>query len=70
MSAKDHTFTLGIEEEFAIVDPETRELRSHIHEILEGGKSFSRSRSNPRCTSLWWNLARRFAIPSALRAPM
>src|SRR6478736_7000840 len=38
MSKKDHTFTLGIEEEFAIVDPETRELRSHIQEILEGGK--------------------------------
>src|SRR6266481_7482920 len=38
MSAKNHTFTLGIEEEFAIIDPETRELRSHIHEILEGGK--------------------------------
>jgi len=35
---KDHVYTLGIEEEFAIVDPETRELRSHIHEILEGGK--------------------------------
>ena len=35
---KDHTFTLGIEEEFAIIDPDTRELRSHIHEILEGGK--------------------------------
>src|SRR5215212_150424 len=35
---KNHTFTLGIEEEFAIIDPETRELRSHIHEILEGGK--------------------------------
>jgi carboxylate-amine ligase len=35
---KDHTFTLGIEEEFAIVDPTTRELRSHIQEILEGGK--------------------------------
>jgi carboxylate-amine ligase len=35
---KDHTFTLGIEEEFAIVDPETRQLRSHIQEILEGGK--------------------------------
>jgi carboxylate-amine ligase len=34
----NHTFTLGIEEEFAIVDPETRELRSHIQEILEGGK--------------------------------
>src|SRR5436190_2651054 len=38
MSAKDHVFTRGIEEEFAIVDPETRQLRSHIHEILEGGK--------------------------------
>ena len=24
---KNHTFTLGIEEEFAIIDPETRELR-------------------------------------------
>lgn len=35
---KGHVFTLGIEEEFAIVDPDTRELRSHIQEILEGGK--------------------------------
>ncbi len=34
----EHTFTLGIEEEFAIVDPVSRELRSHIQEILEGGK--------------------------------
>src|SRR5499427_4714140 len=31
-------FTLGIEEEFQIVDPETRELRSHVSEILEEGK--------------------------------
>ena len=38
MSAKNHVFTLGIEEEFAIIDPETRQLRSHIQEILEGGK--------------------------------
>jgi carboxylate-amine ligase len=38
MSANSHVFTLGIEEEFAIVDPETRELRSHIQEILEDGK--------------------------------
>ena len=35
---KEHVYTLGIEEEFAIIDPETRELRSHIQEILEGGK--------------------------------
>ena len=38
MSAHDHTFTLGIEEEFQIIDPETRELRSHVQEILEDGK--------------------------------
>ncbi len=38
MSAKKLVFTLGIEEEFAIIDAETRELRSHIQEILEGGK--------------------------------
>src|SRR3954462_3556033 len=31
-------FTLGIEEEFQIVDPATRELRSHVSEILDEGK--------------------------------
>lgn len=31
-------FTLGIEEEFQIVDPETRDLRSHVSEILEQGR--------------------------------
>src|SRR2546423_4409758 len=38
MGSTDHVFTLGIEEEFQIIDPETRELRSHIQEILAGGK--------------------------------
>ena len=47
MSTKDHTFTLGIEEEFAIVDPETRELRSHIQEILEGGKIMLKEQIKP-----------------------
>ncbi|HEX3084404.1 MAG TPA: carboxylate-amine ligase [Pyrinomonadaceae bacterium] len=32
-------FTLGIEEEFQIVDPHTRELRSHVCEILAQGKT-------------------------------
>src|SRR6266705_1718028 len=32
-------FTLGIEEEFQIVDPHTRELRSHVSEILADGKT-------------------------------
>jgi carboxylate-amine ligase len=47
MSVKDHTFTLGIEEEFAIVDPKTRELRSHIQEILEGGKVMLKEQIKP-----------------------
>ena len=47
MSAKAHTYTLGIEEEFAIIDPDTRELRSHIHEILEGGKVLLKEQIKP-----------------------
>jgi carboxylate-amine ligase len=31
-------FTLGIEEEFQIVDPQNRELKSHVSEMLEEGK--------------------------------
>src|SRR6201989_1406186 len=30
----DHAFTVGVEEEFQIVDPETWELRSHVSELL------------------------------------
>ena len=37
MSAAKHVFTLGVEEEFQIIDPETRELRSHIQQILGDG---------------------------------
>ena len=47
MATKQHTYTLGIEEEFAIVDPETRELRSHIQEILEGGKVLLKEQIKP-----------------------
>jgi hypothetical protein len=38
MGTNDHIFTLGIEEEFQIIDPETRELRSHIQHIPADGK--------------------------------
>jgi carboxylate-amine ligase len=31
----DHRFTLGVEEEFQIVDPTTWELRSHVSELME-----------------------------------
>ena len=30
----EHSFTVGVEEEFQIVDPETWELRSHVQELL------------------------------------
>jgi carboxylate-amine ligase len=30
--------TIGIEEEFQIIDPDTMELKSHMQEIVEGGK--------------------------------
>lgn len=40
-------FTIGIEEEFQIVDPKTRELRSHIEQILEEGKLVLKERIKP-----------------------
>ncbi len=47
MSDRDHVFTLGIEEEFQIIDPETRALRSHIQEILAGGKMLLKEHVKP-----------------------
>ena len=35
---KDPSLTLGVEEEYQIVDPETGELKSYITQILEDGK--------------------------------
>lgn len=44
----DGQFTLGVEEEFQIVHPETRELRSYVSQLLEGGKhSVLRERVRP-----------------------
>ena len=40
-------FTLGVEEEFQIIDPDTRELRSHVQEILEEGKLVLKERVKP-----------------------
>jgi carboxylate-amine ligase len=40
-------FTLGIEEEFQIVDPETRELKSHISEIMEDGVKILKEHIKP-----------------------
>src|SRR5437762_4884140 len=35
----DHAFTVGVEEEFQIVDPHTWELRSHVSELLASSAS-------------------------------
>jgi carboxylate-amine ligase len=43
----DFPFTLGIEEEYQIIDPETRELRSYITQILEEGQLTLREQLKP-----------------------
>jgi len=40
-------FTLGVEEEFQIIDPDTRELRSHVQEMLEEGRLLLKERVKP-----------------------
>ena len=45
--AERPAFTLGVEEEFQIIDPETRELRSHVQELLEEGKRVLKERVKP-----------------------
>jgi carboxylate-amine ligase len=47
MRSSHHTFTLGIEEEFQIIDPESRELVSHIQQILADGKMVLKERVKP-----------------------
>src|SRR5207248_11475178 len=47
LRSSDHVFTLGIEEELQIIDPETRELRSHIQQILADGKIVLKEQMKP-----------------------
>ena len=47
LRSSDHVFTLGIEEELQIIDPETRELRSHIQQILADGKIILKEQIKP-----------------------
>ena len=55
------TFTLGIEEEYQTIDPETRDLRSHIAtEMLAKGKL--RAISVPACG--WFALLRTHPAPA------
>ncbi|HTO86305.1 MAG TPA: carboxylate-amine ligase [Thermoanaerobaculia bacterium] len=45
--AERPAFTLGVEEEFQIIDPETRQLRSHVQQLLEEGKRLLKERVKP-----------------------
>src|SRR6266545_7061308 len=47
MTVERPAFTLGVEEEFQIIDPETRELRSHVQEMLDEGKRLLKERVKP-----------------------
>jgi carboxylate-amine ligase len=47
MKAVRPSFTLGVEEEYQIVDPESRELRSHVQHILEEGRRVLAERLKP-----------------------
>ncbi len=40
-------FTLGVEEEFQIIDPETRDLRSHVQQLLDEGRRLLKERVKP-----------------------
>jgi glutamate---cysteine ligase / carboxylate-amine ligase len=43
----DGQFTLGVEEEYQIVHPETRELRSYVSRLIEDGRSVLMERVRP-----------------------
>jgi len=45
--AQRPSLTIGIEEEFQVVDPDTRELRSHVAEIFEKGRTALPDRMKP-----------------------
>jgi carboxylate-amine ligase len=41
------SFTIGIEEELQVIDPQTRALRSHISEVLDQGRLLLHEQINP-----------------------
>lgn len=43
----DFAFTIGIEEEYQVIDPQTRELRSYITQILDDGQQILREQIKP-----------------------
>ena len=68
MSDSPHVFTLGIEEEFQIIDPETRELRSHIQQILDDGKITLKEHVKPEMHQSVVELGTEICLTSHVRA--
>ncbi len=68
MSNPKHVFTLGIEEEFQIIDPETRELRSHVQQILDDGKITLKEHVKPEMHQSVVELGTEICPDIALRA--
>ena len=44
---KAKLFTLGIEEEFQIIDPKTRALKSHVHHLIKDGTGILKDQLKP-----------------------
>jgi carboxylate-amine ligase len=44
---EEDKYTLGIEEEFMIIDPETRELQSHVQAIFDAGQTLMKDNFKP-----------------------
>jgi hypothetical protein len=47
-------FTLGVEEEYQIIDPETRDLRSHLSKIVDGAKVILNEQVNRNAPVCRW----------------
>ena len=52
----DHRFTLGVEEEFQIVDPDTGELRSHVRHEFRGVATCTHLNDALRALGDLWSL--------------
>jgi glutamate---cysteine ligase / carboxylate-amine ligase len=46
-ASKDFPFNIGVEEEYQIIDPNSRELRSYVSQILEEGQLILREQLKP-----------------------
>ncbi len=57
------SLTIGIEEEYQIIDPETRDLRSFITQFLSDGNIVLREVVKPELHQSMVEVGTRFAVP-------